>query len=292
MAKKVDITNSINSSNFLNAGKGAALSQDLGELLNSTQDVTVSNNKTFLELNKIVDNPFQPRLYIEEKSLNELAQSIEKDGLLQPILVQKYKDKYIVIAGHRRLYAHRLLEKDNIWASIVEQEYSETNDNSKLLFGKAMVENMQRDQLFPLEFAFSCHEAMNKKLYSSKEELAKAINKSKSFVIKAMSIIKLSQVILDDLSKNKSINDIESLYELQKIKDIKKQEKLYFLLVDKKISREDIRKEVRSNKIPKERILYKKTKSKVALSFDLNNFDSKQAKEIEAEIEKLLNKYR
>jgi ParB family chromosome partitioning protein len=294
MAKKIDVTNSINNSNFLNAAKGAALSQDLGALLRNEDSTNIDylNNKILLKLNEIEENPFQPRIEIKEESLKELANSIEKEGLLQPILVQQFKNKYIVIAGHRRLFAHRLLKRDNIWASIINEKYSNSVDNSKLLFRKAMIENIQRDQLFPLEFALSCNHAMEKKLYSSKEALAKAINKSKSYVIKVMSILKLSQVIIDDLNKNRSVNDVESLYELQKIKDIKKQEKLYFELIDKKITREDIRREAKNNKPNKERILYKKTKTKIAISFDLNNFNSKQTIEIEEEINKLLSKYK
>ena len=206
MAKKVDISNSVGVSamNLMKAAKGAALTQDLGILFNSSNNTT--GEKFLLDVKDIEDNPFQPRIDINESTLKELSESILTEGQIQPIVVQKKKNKYIVIAGHRRLYAHRLISKQNIWVSVIEEEYSNSIENNKLLFRKATIENVQRDQLSPLEVALACNEAINNGLYTSREDLAKILNKSKSYVIKVMSIIKLSQVIIADLSKNKSIS--------------------------------------------------------------------------------------
>lgn len=297
MAKKIDLSNSIGASskNLLNAAKGAALTQDLGALLRgSKEDIVVDEaNKSILKIKDIKDNPFQPRIEMKEESLQELADSIKSEGQLQPIIVQKHNNKYIVIAGHRRLYAHKLINKETIWASIVDAPYSDSIENNQLLFRQATIENVQRDQLFPLELALACQEAIDKGLYKTRDELSNVINKSKSYLAKVMAILKLSQKIIKDLSENKSVKDIEALYELQKIKDPKRQEELYFLLKDKKASREDIRSEVKnqSNKKVTGAVNYKKTKQKISLSVDLTKLNEKQKNDFETKLEKLINEY-
>jgi len=297
MAKKIDLSNSIGTSNknLLNAAKGATLTQDLGALLrgNDTSIQTNESNNSLLKIKDIKDNPFQPRREIKKESLKELAESIESEGQLQPIVVQKYKNKYILIAGHRRLYAHKLINKETIWASIIDTPYSNSKENDQLLFRLATIENIQRDQLFPLELALACQEAINKGLYKTRDELSNVINKSKSYLAKVMAILKLSPKIINNLSENKSVKDIEALYELQKIQDIKKQEELYFLLKNKKITREDIRIEVKKQN--KKQVLgiinYRKTKQKISLSVDLRKFNEKQKNDFELKLEKLIIEY-
>ena len=297
MAKKIDLSNSIGASNknLLNAAKGAALTQDLGALLRGDkEDVVIDEaNRSLIKTKDIKDNPFQPRIEMKEESLQELANSIKSEGQLQPIIVQKHKNKYIVIAGHRRLYAHKLINKETIWASVVNAPYSDSIENNQLLFRQATIENVQRDQLFPLELALACQEAIDKGLYKTRDELSSVINKSKSYLAKVMAILKLSKKIIKDLSENKSVKDIEALYELQKIKDSKKQERLYFLLKDKKVTREDIRSEVRnqSNKKSTSAVIYKKTKQKISLSVDLTKLNEKQKNDFETKLEKLINEY-
>ena len=298
MAKKIDISSSIGAAsndNLLNAGKGASLTQDLGALLRGDKvgSINNENNKSLLKIKDIKNNPFQPRVEMNEKSLRELAESIKNEGQLQPIIVQKHKKQYIVIAGHRRLCAHRLIKKETIWASIVEAPYSDSIENSQLLFRQATIENIQRDQLFPLELALSCKQAIDKGLYKTRDEIANVINKSKSYLAKIMAILKLSPKIIKDLSENKSVKDIEALYELQKIKDIKKQEKFYFLLKDKKVTREDIRSEVKkqSNKKESKIVSYKKSKQKISLTVDLTKLDEIQKITFEKKLEELIKEY-
>jgi len=297
MAKKIDLSNSIGASNenLLNAAKGATLTQDLGALLRGNKENSQinENNNSLLKIKDIKDNPFQPRREIKKDSLRELAESIEKEGQLQPIVVQKYKNKYILIAGHRRLYAHKLINKETIWASIIDMPYSDSKENDQLLFRLSTIENVQRDQLFPLELALACQEAINKGLYKTRDELSNVLNKSKSYLAKVMAILKLSQKIINDLSENKSVKDIEALYELQKIQDVNKQEELYFLLKNKKVTREDIRIEVK--KQGKKQVVgiinYKKTKQKISLSVDLTKLNEKEKNAFELKLEKLIKEY-
>ena len=291
--RKINITDSIgkNNNNILNAGKGAALTQDLGALLRSTEDVDTIEKDIPVKL--IIDNPFQQRIEIKEEQLKELADSINKDGQIQPIIVQKFDDKYIVLAGHRRVAAHKLLKKEYIWAHIIEKEYKDTQENNCLLFTTAAIENLQRENLHPLEIALSCKEAINKKVFQSITEISKALNKPKSYLSKIMSVLKLEQVIIDDLLENKSVKDLEVLYELQKIKDSKQQIKLFKDYKNKKISREDIRNAVKLQKktVIKKPIEYKMNNKKLKLYIDLQQFEEKVAKKLQKKIEALLTEY-
>jgi len=291
--KKINVTNSIgkSSTNILNAGKGAALTQDLGSLLESTDDS--NTNKKNIPVDLISNNPFQPRIEIKQEQLKELANSIDKDGQIQPIIVQKFEDKYIVIAGHRRVAAHKLLKKDYIWAHIVEEEFTDTKENNRLLFTTAAIENIQRENLHPIEIALSCKEAIDKKVFQSTIEISKALNKSKSYISKIMSVLKLDQVIVQDLLNNKSVKDLEVLYELQKIKDAKQQIKLFNEYKNKIITREDIRNAVKAQKstVNITPIRFKSNKKKLELSVDFTQLEEKDAKELQRKIKALLAEY-
>jgi len=291
--KKINVTNSIgkSSTNILNAGKGAALTQDLGTLLESTDDSNTNKKKVRVDL--ISNNPFQPRIEIKQEQLKELANSIDKDGQIQPIIVQKFEDKYIVIAGHRRVAAHKLLKKDHIWAHIVEEEFTDTKENNRLLFTTAAIENIQRENLHPIEIALSCKEAIDKKVFQSTIEISQALNKSKSYISKIMSVLKLDQVIVNDLLNNKSVKDLEVLYELQKIKDAKQQIKLFNEYKNKIITREDIRNAVKAQKstVNIAPIRFKSNKKKLELSVDFTQLEEKDAKELQRKIKALLAEY-
>ena len=291
--KKINVTNSIgkSSTNILNAGKGAALTQDLGALLESTDDT--NTNKKNIPVSLISNNPFQPRIEIKQEQLKELANSIDEDGQIQPIIVQKFKDKYIVIAGHRRVAAHKLLKKDNIWAHIVEEEFTDTQENNRLLFTTAAIENIQRENLHPIEIALSCKAAIDKKVFQSTIEISKALNKSKSYISKIMSVLKLDEVIVNDLLNNKSVKDLEVLYELQKIKDAEQQIKLFNEYKNKTITREDIRNAVKAQKatINITPIHFKSNKKKLELSVDFTQLEEKDAKELQRKIKSLLAEY-
>jgi len=294
--KKINISNSISASsdNLLKAGKGAALTQDLGTLLRDSSNIVNNvSNETLIKVKDIIENPFQPRIEIKETTLIELSHSIKNEGQLQPIIVQKYNEKFIVIAGHRRLAAHKLIKKETIWASIIDMPYSDTVENNQLLFRQATIENIQRENLYPLELALACKEAIDKGLYKSITDISNVINKSKTYLSKVMSILKLSNNIIKDLSENKAVKDLEALYELQKISDDKKQEKLYFLFKDKQITRDDIRAEIKSQKnlIPINIVNYKSSKNKLSLSIDLTKLDPKKSSKLQEKLESLIKDY-
>jgi ParB family chromosome partitioning protein len=176
-----------------------------------------------LGVDEILNNPMQPRMQVDEEELKELARSIKLHGLIQPIAVIKANDKYILKAGQRRWLAHKELGLKKIKAIVQEETVLPQKESDKALFEIAVMENTQRDNLNPLELALALRQAMDKKLYKNMEELANALGKSKSYISKVLRVLSLEEEIIKDLAKNKSTNDIESLYEIQKIKDKKEQ---------------------------------------------------------------------
>jgi len=227
----------INAAMILAAGEDAHL-----QTKEKVSHAKLIDGETFLELdvNHIENNPMQPRMYIEPEQLKDLARSIKLHGLIQPIAVIRVgEDKYILKAGQRRWLAHKELGLKTIKAIVQEETILPKKENEKALFEIAVMENTQRDSLNPLELALSLRQAMDKGLYKNLEELALALSKSKSYVSKVLKVLSLEDKIIKDLSQNKSINDIESLYEIQKIEDKKEQVSVYFDFVAKKLDRKE-----------------------------------------------------
>lgn len=251
--------------------------------------------ETFLELdvNDIINNPMQPRLQVCEEELTDLARSIKLHGLIQPIAVISTGDgKYILKAGQRRWLAHKKLGIEKIKAIVQEETIIPKKESEKALFEIAVLENTQRDNLMPLELALSLRQALDKKLYKNMEELSAALSKSKSYVSKVLKVLSLEKQIIEDLHKNKSTNDIESLYEIQKIEDAKEQVSVYFDFIAKKLDRKALRalnkKEVSHAKVPYK--LENRAK-KVKLEFDVSEFTDGEVKNINEELQEILKKY-
>ena len=113
-------------------------------------------------LSELKENPYQPRIEIKSEEVQELANSIKEMGLLQPILVAKFGKEYYIIAGHRRVEAHKLLGKENIKARIMRKV------DDKTLASISLIENLQREDLDIIETAIAI------KRY--KEEFNKTLN--------------------------------------------------------------------------------------------------------------------
>jgi ParB family chromosome partitioning protein len=178
-----------------------------------------------VKLDKIYDNPYQPRIEITEKELEELANSIKAKGLLQPILVfdDKKENKLYLIAGHRRYYAHKLLGKEKIKAIYVN------GIEKKDLASIAITENLQREDLDIIETAMAIKrykEEFNKTL----DEIGKELGKTKSWISQILSVLSLPQEIINDINNNKSTSDVNSLNRINSIAKLKKFSMLNFCL--------------------------------------------------------------
>ncbi|WP_457564857.1 ParB/RepB/Spo0J family partition protein [Caminibacter sp.] len=171
-----------------------------------------------IDIEKIVPNPYQPRKEFSDESINELADSIKKHGLLQPIVVIKDNDRYILVSGERRLRAFKKLGKTKIKALIAE--YSK-----KDLREYALIENIQREDLNPIEIALSLHSLIEEHGYTH-EELAKNIGKSRTYITNMLRILNLPQKVIDKIKKDEiSIGHAKILVSLpsEKINEVIKE---------------------------------------------------------------------
>jgi ParB family transcriptional regulator, chromosome partitioning protein len=132
-----------------------------------------------IELEKVVPNPEQPRKTFDEEALKELAASIKRHGLIQPITIKKSEnsdtEQYILVAGERRFRAHQLLGKAEINAIITKGNPDEI----------ALIENLQREDLKPLEEAEALQRLMERYDYTH-ETLAEVVGKNRTTVTKVL----------------------------------------------------------------------------------------------------------
>jgi len=148
-----------------------------------------------LSLKDIRPNPFQPRKSFEEESLSELAESIKKDGLLQPIVVTEDIDGYILIAGERRFRASKLAKLKTIRAIVL------SSDEQKMR-QFALIENIQREDLNSIELADAYNELI--KLHDvTHEELSQMIHKSRTHITNTIRLLQLSQKTQKSLIEKK-----------------------------------------------------------------------------------------
>lgn len=159
------------------------LGMGLGALMN-TNDLENSSNKVHeVDINKINPNKKQPRTNFNESALQELANSIEEIGIIQPLTVKKNGDYYEIIAGERRWRAARMAGLRKV--PVIVKEF----DDLKTLEA-ALIENIQREDLNPMEEAVT-YIRFSEEFNLSQEEIAKKVGKSRSTVANAMRLINL-----------------------------------------------------------------------------------------------------
>ena len=141
-----------------------------------------------LDINFIEINPFQPRTNFNEDTLQELAKSIKELGVIQPITVRKLEfNKYQLISGERRLRASKLLGLSTIPAYI-----RLANDNESLIM--ALVENIQRHDLDPIEVAIS-YQRLIEEVNLTQEEMSERVGKKRSTITNYLRLLKLDPII-------------------------------------------------------------------------------------------------
>lgn len=171
------------------------------------------NSYTFLKIDQIEANPNQPRTQFDKKSLEDLSESITEVGVLQPILVQKVADKYEVVAGERRLRAAQMAGLEEIPSVIVNLS---EEDLSRI----AIIENVQREDLNPMEESQAYHELQQRFGYTQ-EQLSEQIGKSRPYIANLLRLQKLPNQI-QALIRDGKIN-ISQAKILLSIKDEKEQ---------------------------------------------------------------------
>ncbi len=213
-------------------------------------ELTTDNDKIVeIPLEEIKKNPYQPRTYFNEEKLNELKESIEKNGLLQPIIVKKAVKGYYIIAGERRYRAFELLGKKEIPAIIKEM-----TDDEMMIF--AVLENLQREDLSALEESESYKNLMDK-MSLTQEELAKKLGKSRPYIANSLRLLKLPTEIKNKLEQG--LISTAHARTLLSLKTKKAMEEVCTLVIDRKMSVRELEEYVARLLKPKE---VKKSKAK------------------------------
>ena len=173
-------------------GRGlSALLKDPENDIKSAEDKNadkVVGSTIDLDIDSIEINPFQPRTNFNEETLQELAKSIKELGVIQPITVRKLDfNKFQLISGERRLRASKLIGLQTIPAYI-----RLANDNESLVM--ALVENIQRHDLDPIEVAIS-YQRLIEEINLTQEELSERVGKKRSTITNYLRLLKLDPII-------------------------------------------------------------------------------------------------
>lgn len=169
--------------------KKAALGKGLNALFTETAAESGSEPEASLPIASIVTNPDQPRKSFDETQLSELSDSIKQNGVLQPILVRKKGDMYEIVAGERRYQASKLAGLKEIPAIVRDIDDTE-------VFQLALIENLQRSDLTPIEEARGYRQLLDTKGLTQ-EGLAKILSKSRSAIANTLRLMDLPQEVQD-----------------------------------------------------------------------------------------------
>ncbi len=145
------------------------------------------NGVEYVKLSKVEPNPKQPRRIFNEDELQELADSIQHHGMIQPILVQDRKDHYEIIAGERRWRAARLAELKEV--PVIVGHYTE-----KQILEISLIENIQRKDINPIEEAIAYRRLMTE-FKMTQDEIAESMGKSRVAITNTIRLLKLSEKV-------------------------------------------------------------------------------------------------
>ena len=175
----------------LGRGLSAILSDDENNRFKNSDSSTSFNE---ISVDSIDLNPFQPRTNFNKKDIDNLASSIKVLGLIQPITVKVDNDRYELISGERRLRAFKLLKINNIPAYV-----RKADDQASLEM--ALVENIQRKDLDPIEIAISYSRLIDE-LNISQEDMSKRVGKDRSTISNYIRLLRLDPIIQSGIRDN------------------------------------------------------------------------------------------
>lgn len=175
--------------------KKKALGKGLKAFLPEDYGILKEERYIELDIEKIKPNPLQPRLNFKSDSIDELARSIQESGVLQPIVVTAEGGHYKIILGERRWRAAQKIGLKKIPAlirSFSKDRYLEIS----------LIENLQREDLNPLEIALA-YQRMNKELNYTQQEIADRVGKDRASVANYLRLLKLPKDVQDFLAEDK-----------------------------------------------------------------------------------------
>jgi ParB family chromosome partitioning protein len=191
----------------LGKGLGSLIPQTGG---NGKADTNQKEKVFYVEVHKIRPNPDQPRQDFDESALKDLAGSIRKYGVLQPLLVSKHEDHtprgldvyYELIAGERRLRASQLAGLPQVPVIIRDDEPERGTSGKSERLELALIENLQRENLNPMEEA-EAYERLSSEFGLTQKEIGEKVSKSREAVANTIRLVKLPKYIKDALRAGK-----------------------------------------------------------------------------------------
>lgn len=239
-----------------NKGLGRGLDALFGDYNSndSYKNITTNkeNNISEVDINKIFSNPNQPRKNFDEEALRELASSIKTHGIIQPIVLNKQNDgTYMIIAGERRWRAAKLCGLTSVPAVI-------KNYTDKQIKEISIIENLQREDLNPIEAARAIKELMDE--YGlTQETVSERIGKSRSNVANTLRLLSLYPDVVNLVEKGKlSAGHARCLVVVE---DPNEQIKLAQTAISKNFSVRDLEKAVRNYLNPTHKVVVKEEQS-------------------------------
>lgn len=171
------------------------LGKGLDALISSSMGDEDSIEIVDIPLNECRPNPYQPRKTFTEEAIEELKQSILEHGIIQPIIVRASIKGYEIVVGERRFRAAQAAELDTIPAIVQEM-------NDEKMMELALLENLQREDLTPVEEANAYENLMNE-LKLTQEDLSKRLGKSRSHIANTVRLLTLPESVIEMINTNK-----------------------------------------------------------------------------------------
>ncbi len=201
----------------------------------------IKSGEVLVKINEVEPNREQPRKDFDEDSLMELADSIKQFGILQPLIVQKKKDYYEIIAGERRWRAAKIAGIKEV--PVIIKDYTDLE-----IVEISLIENIQRENLNPIEEAMA-YKRLLEEFDLKQDEVAERVSKSRTAVTNSMRLLKLSsrvqQMIVDDMISTGHARALLA------IDDEEQQYQLAIKIFDEKLSVRETEKLVKALKTPK-----------------------------------------
>lgn len=206
--------------------KKQALGRGLDAILIDNEEQKEQNGVSVVRISEVEPNPDQPRKNFENEPLEALAESISQHGIIQPILVRPKNGMYMIITGERRWRAARM-------AGLSEVPVIITEADDKKAAELALVENIQRKDLNPVEEARAYADLINEYSYTQ-EEIARKVGRSRSSITNSLRLLELPETVLQHLAAG-SISEGHAKV-LLSIKDQEKLEKAAETVISRDLS--------------------------------------------------------
>ena len=218
-----------------------ALGKGLDALFSDERTASEQEGVKSIPVGEIVSKGEQPRKEFDEEKIEELARSIRGSGIIQPIVVRKKGDGYEIVVGERRFRAAKragLLEIPSIVKQFPEEQ----------LFDIALIENIQREDLNPIEEA-EAYRAILERDTITQEELSKRVGKSRSYIANMVRILDLPDDIKDHVSRGTiSVGQAKAILSFH---DKEKQRRMVERIIDEKLSVRDVERITKRKDVPR-----------------------------------------